>query len=193
MRISPVIEKILEILQGGAETTIGLLDVMTLGYSESYKKLKHYQRGQARFKSDWSRSYPESQKFYSLLYHLKKQGFIENKKDGRGSVWRIKSAGIEKLADIKKRKIFSPSLVNYHEEPDTLKIIIFDIPVKEDRKRYWLRAALERIGFRMLQKSVWFGKKKIPESFMRDLRERGMVDYVHILAVSKTGSLRKLS
>jgi len=193
MRISPAIEKVLEVLQCGAETTIGLLDAMTSGYSESYKKLKRYQREPFSFKSDWSKSYSESQKFYSLLYYLKKQGLIEGKKDGRGSLWRIRPAGIEKLSNIKKRKIFSVSSINYREEPDTLKIITFDIPTKDDRKRYWLRAVLKRIGFKMLQKSVWFGKKKIPESFMNDLRERGMIDYVHVLAVSKTGSLRELS
>jgi len=193
MRISPAIEKVLEVLQCGAETTIGLLDAMTSGYSESYKKLKRYQREPFSFKSDWSKSYSESQKFYSLLYYLKKQGLIEGKKDGRGSLWRIRPAGIEKLSNIKKRKIFSASSINYREEPDTLKIITFDIPTKDDRKRYWLRAVLKRIGFKMLQKSVWFGKKKIPESFMNDLRERGMIDYVHVLAVSKTGSLRELS
>ena len=193
MRISPAIEKVLEVLQCGAETTIGLLDAMTSGYSESYKKLKRYQREPFSFKSDWSKSYSESQKFYSLLYYLKKQGLIEGKKDGRGSLWRIRPAGIEKLSNIKKRKIFSVSSINYREEPDTLKIITFDIPTKDDRKRYWLRAVLKRIGSKMLQKSVWFGKKKIPESFMNDLRERGMIDYVHVLAVSKTGSLGALS
>ncbi len=193
MRISPAIEKILEVLQGGAETTIVLIDAMTSGYSESYKKLKRYQYGSISPKSEWSKSYPESQKFYSLLYHLKKQGLIENKKDGCGSLWRIGQAGKEKLIDIKKRKTFSTSLINYREEPDTLKIITFDIPTKDDRKRYWLRAVLTRLGFKMLQKSVWVGKKRIPESFMSDLRERGMIDYVHVFAVSKTGSLREFS
>ena len=193
MRISPAIEKVLEVLQCGAETTIGLLDAMTSGYSESYKKLKRYQREPFSFKSDWSKSYSESQKFYSLLYYLKKQGLIEGKKDGRGSLWRIRPAGIEKLSNIKKGKIFSASSINYREEPDTLKIVAFDIPAKENNKRFWLRAVLKRIGSKMLQKSVWFGKKKIPESFMNDLRERGMIDYVHVLAVSKTGSLRELS
>jgi len=201
MRISPAIEKILEVLQGGVETTVGLLDAMTSGYSESYKKLKRYQREPFSFsakggsasggKNDWSKSYSESQKFYSLLYYLKKQGLIESKKDGCGSLWRIKPAGAEKLTDIKKRKVFSPSYINYSEEADTLKIVTFDIPAKENNKRFWLRAVLERLGFKMLQKSVWFGKKKIPESFMDDLRERGMIDYVHILSVNKAGSLRE--
>ncbi len=193
MRISPAIEKILEVLQGGAETTIVLIDAMTSGYSESYKKLKRYQRGSVSLKSSWSKSYPESQKFYSLLYHLKKQGLIENKKDGRGSVWHIRHAGTKKLTDIKKRKIFSISSINYREESDTLKIITFDIPAKEGKKRFWLRAVLKKLGFKMLQKSVWLGKKKIPESFLGDLRERGMIDYVHVLAVNKTGSIREFS
>ncbi len=193
MRISPAIEKILEVLQGGAEITIVLIDAMTSGYSESYKKLKRYQRGSVSLKSGWSKNYPESQKFYSLLYHLKKQGLIENKKDGKNSLWRIMPAGVKKLVDIKKRKTFSISSISYREESDTLKIITFDIPAKEGKKRFWLRAVLKKLGFKMLQKSVWLGKKKIPESFMNDLRERGMIDYVHVLAVNKTGSIREFS
>ncbi len=193
MRISPAIEKILEVLQGGAEITIVLIDAMTSGYSESYKKLKRYQRGSVSLKSGWSKNYPESQKFYSLLYHLKKQGLIENKKDGKSSLWRIMPAGVKKLVDIKKRKTFSISSISYREESDTLKIITFDIPAKEGKKRFWLRAVLKKLGFKMLQKSVWLGKKKIPESFMNDLRERGMIDYVHVLAVNKTGSIREFS
>ena len=143
MRISPVMEIVLEILKGGAETTVVLFDAMTSGYSDSYKKLKRYQRGSFSSKNEWPEKYQESQKFYSLLYNLKKQGLIESKKEGRGSIWRIKPAGKEQLIDIKKRKIFSPSQINYHEESDTLKIIAFDIPAKDDRKRYWLRVTAD--------------------------------------------------
>ncbi len=168
MRISPTIEKVLGILQRRAEETSAILDVMKHG------------RG-------------ESQKFYSLLYHLKKQGLVERSRKGNVSVWRLKPAGADKLRDIKKRKMFSAAHITYREEPDTLKIIAFDIPAKEGRKRFWLLAVLRRLGFKMLQKSVWFGKKKIPEAFMHDLRERGMADYIQVFSISKTGSLRELS
>lgn len=177
MRISPIIEKILEMLHEGSEKTTALFEAV--------------KSWQAR-EGSWPKSYRESQRFYSLLYHLKKQGLIENKKEGRGSVWRLKPAGVEKLRELKKRKVFSAAHITYREEPDTLKIVAFDIPVEENRKRFWLLAVLKRLGFKMLQKSVWFGKKKIPEAFMRDLREREMVDYVQIFSISKTGSLREL-
>lgn len=192
MRISLATEKILEILQEGAENTVGLLDAFTSGYSESYRKLRRYKNHPPRFKTDWSDMYHKSQKFYSLLYQLQKQGLVEKKKQNKNSFWQIKNAGIEKLKKIRTMKTFSVSSINYREEQDNLKIIAFDIPAKEDRKRHWLRAVLKRLGFTMLQKSVWVGKKKIPENFLRDLKERDMLDYVHILGISKTGSLREI-
>lgn len=192
MRISLPTEKILEVLQHGAEGTAGLLDVLTYGYSTSRKKLRRYQSQPFRFKTDWADAHRETQKFYSLLYQLKKQGLIEKKKQNRGSLWSIKAAGVEKLSEIRKAKPFSVSAIAYREEPDDLKIIAFDIPSKEGRKRYWLRAALMRLGFTMLQKSVWSGKKKIPADFLMDLKERNMVDCVHIFAVSRSGSLREV-
>ncbi len=192
MRFSPLIERILEILREGAANTADLLDAMTSGYSESYRKLRRAAYYPRRSKSNRPVKYRESQKFYSLLYNLKKQGLIEKKNESRNSVWQIKPAGLEKLNEIKKNKIFSVSSINYQSEPDNLKIITFDIPIRENHKRYWLRASLKALGFEMLQKSVWVGKKKIPEDFLKDLRERRMLDYVHIFAVSKTGSLREI-
>ena len=67
MRISPAIEKVLEILQGGAESTVGLFDAMTSGRAESYRKARRYQNSPLRFKTHWADAYRDSQKFYSLF------------------------------------------------------------------------------------------------------------------------------
>ena len=71
-------------------------------------------------------------------------------------------------------------------------MIAYDIPAEKNEMRQWLRFALLALGFTILQKSVWVGKKVIPESFMRDLRARKMLSYVHILEVRKSGTLREV-
>ena len=70
---------------------------------------------------------------------------------------------------------------------------MFDIPEKEKWKRVWLREVLGLCGFKMLQRSVWAGKNKIPEEFLADLRNFNMLEYVHIFEVSKKGTLKEIA
>lgn len=72
-----------------------------------------------------------------------------------------------------------------------LKIIAFDIPEKFRRKRNWLRKTLAGFGFTMLQKSVWAGKAALLHEFIEDLDTLSLTPYIEILAVTKTGSLKK--
>lgn len=179
MKASMVIEKVLEILQGGAEATVEIFDVMTSGYGESRRKISR-----------------DRQKFYNLLNYLKKQGFVESKKREKKSVWKITAKGREKLDLLKERNLYSKENAQYEEgkSDSNFKIIVYDIPVNEgNKKRDWLRAALKNLGFTMLQKSVWVGKKKIPEEFLNDLNQRKMLKYVQILEVARTGTLREVT
>ena len=78
------------------------------------------------------------------------------------------------------------------ERNDAFVIIAFDIPEKERGRRSWLREALRNLGMKMVQKSVWMGKVKIPEAFLNDLRSFHLVDYVEVFEITKTGSLEHL-
>ena len=48
------------------------------------------------------------------------------------------------------------------------------------------------MNFRILQKSVWIGKVKIPKEFIDDLKELNMINYVEIFEISRGGSLRQV-
>jgi len=191
------ISKILEILQIQAEATVDLLDIFTSGYTESYRKARKTMKyGPRQFKTDWSFEYLQRQQFYSLLNQLKNQGLIEKKKenDKNGSIWKITKKGLKKLNLTKTKNLFCKTNINYKKESDDkIRVIIFDIPEKERHKRAWLRMALISLGFSLLQQSVWMGKNKIPERFIFDLRERGMLDFVQIFEISKKGTIRQLS
>lgn len=191
-----IVPKILEILQQQAEVTADLLDIFFSGYNQSYKKMRRSLKyGPRQFDTDWAFEYQKRQQFYTILNKLKNEGFIEKKStDSKSSIWKITKRGLEKLKLIKEKELFSSKSADYEKkEDDKIKIIIFDIPEKERRKRTWLRAALNSMEFNLLQQSVWAGKSKIPEQFLRDLRERKMLDYVQIFEISKKGTISQIS
>lgn len=192
--MSTKIEKILDVLQAGTETTSDLLDVFLSGYDESYRKLRQLTRGaQRRQTRRWADNYKEQKQFYVMLSKLKKQGFLDKTRHRRGG-WQITKSGTEKLKSLKAKSKFSLKNISYLKKPDNkLRIVIFDIPEKERQKRFWLRGGLIALGFSKLQQSVWQGRFKISESFIRDLKDKGITDYVHIFEVGQTGTLREVS
>lgn len=170
-------EMVLFALVGGAVITAELLDMM---FPRRYSKTPLAPTPQRN---------EERQKFYALLNYLKKQGFIESKKKGRSALWKITVAGLKKLKFLNKL-----NMPDYKTETDDkFKIIIFDIPEKERKKRAWLREVLKMLGFKMLQFSVWIGKNKIPERFLEELRNKQMLSYIHILEINKSGTLKTLN
>lgn len=196
MRGSIAIEKILEALQSGAEGGATLLDI-AVSDVDARRKAKRAMRGDGiHFNQDWVAAFRDRQKFYGLMAHLKRQGFVEAKKSDNKSIWKITKSGLAKLKVLKERNKFSRLSASYPKSADEggLKIIAYDIPSADSqKKRLWLRWALLDLGFTMLQRSVWVGKKKIPEQFLKDLRERGLLPYVEIFEVAKTGTLKKVS
>lgn len=194
MRHGEAIPKILEILQAGAEVSTGLFDAFTSGYGTSYRKFSRVARsGPAPFKTDWAESYREYQRFYTLLNKLRCDGLVVNEGKRRAAIWKITEKGIAKLKKIQnKTPLISTPPVYKGGKGEKLYVISYDIPERERHKRVWLRAALLSLGFSPLQKSVWVGKRLIPEDFIHDLRKWDMVRYVHIFEVSKSGTLTPL-
>ena len=165
-------------------------------YHSSYKNLRRYlrygrpRRSKEEIAIDWQKK--ERQKFYSLFYQLQKQGFVEKKKDeNKKTLWKLTLAGMSRLKILKNRKLLSPLKSFGEEKKDYQKIIAFDIPEIQKRKRDWLRDTLINFNFSMLQKSVWIGADQLPEEFFHSLKELNLLPYVHIFAVNKekTGTL----
>ena len=181
-----LIEKILEILKDLKWITT---DVVFTDYYSSYRNLRRYlhygrpRRSKEEIKADWQRK--ERQKFYSLLYQLRKQGFVEKKKDSsKKTIWKLTLKGLRRLKILKNRKFLSP-LKSIEEKKDYQKIIVFDIPEIQKNKRKWLRSTLVNFNFSMLQKSVWIGETQLPEDFFHSLKELNLLPYIHIFAVNK--------
>ncbi len=158
-------------------------------YHSAYGNLRRYsrfgrpQRSKEETKTDLEKI--ERQKFHNLLYQLQKQGFVEKKKsEDKKTIWKLTSKGLGHLKILKNKKLLSP-LKSIEEKKDYLKIIVFDIPENQKKKRDWLRNTLVNFNFSMLQRSVWTGDGQLPEEFFHSLKELNLLSYVHIFAVTK--------
>ncbi|MBI5306263.1 CRISPR-associated endonuclease Cas2 [Candidatus Wolfebacteria bacterium] len=193
----------LKILEKIGEVSFGVADlcaaILSSGYGASYGKLQYEisKRQNARDKKSIERQFKniERQKYHKMIYKLKKDGLIkEEGSDKKFFVITIK--GKEKLKKLKNGLIKIkelPEIFYEKEKIDSFVIITFDIPELHKKKREWLRAVLVNLGFGMLQKSVWIGKIKIPKKLIDDLRRLKLIDYVEILGVNKSGSLKQLN
>ncbi|MBI3589518.1 MAG: CRISPR-associated endonuclease Cas2 [Candidatus Liptonbacteria bacterium] len=175
--------KILEILGEGLMTATDVVtSILESGYGSSYSKMDRNFRRLEYSRIDRINEARERQRFYNLISKLKREGLVAGK-----TRLKITAVGREKVL---KSKGFDVKFGRYEKEKDdTVKIVIFDIPEKDRHKRDWLRVSLSRLGFKMLQKSVWMGKVKIPEEFLEDLRFIRISQYVHIFSAEKLGTI----
>lgn len=183
---------ILERLGQTASAMGSLAEAFFTDRGSSYRKLREKGGFTSRNSDRHAEQTRSAHNFAMLMYRLKKEGFIrENPKQHK--VLLLTRKGKLKLKALREQKKFMLPDVHYGQNASPeLKIIAFDIPERERRKRDWLRGALRTIGCKMIQKSLWFGKVQIPEEFLEDVQKLGMMEYVEIFAVTKRGSLRKI-
>lgn len=118
--------------------------------------------------------------FSVILNRLKKQGLVVRVGGKRYAVWRVTAKGKSK--------------VNHHRmEPaqrDGIpRLVVYDIPELERKKRDWLRYALIACGYEQLQRSVWLGYCPLPEEFIQFVKDMSIRKSVHIVSIHKTGTL----
>ena len=187
--------KILEALQEQALASVDLLDVfLSAGYGASAGRMEflaEQKRAEREVeKTQGNQTKVEYQRYYDILYRLKKQGFVEETKTEKKLLFWLSISGKEKLARLRKGQKDLVLVKKYEiHASDASTLIIFDIPELERRKRDWLRGVLMRLGFSLIQRSVWMGKVKIPAEFLEDLRELQLLSFIQIFEVSKAGSL----
>lgn len=188
MRRGENMKAILEELKDGALLTLELLDLVFGSYRRSYKSalgIVEYKRPKKQTQYELERE--KQQVFYTLLNKLKREGFVSKKQSKKGTIWSATEKGLKKL-----KALFGNKRLQYKvEDEKKLKIITFDIPEALKRKRDWLREILRFLEFHMLHKSVWIGTSKIPEDFLLDLRDAGLLNYVHILGVGAQGTVKE--
>lgn len=190
-----MIETVLDFLQRSAEVFVDTADVMLCDRHTSYRKARRSLfYGPREFKHSWSDWYRKRNAFYTLLHRLRKEGLVQSRKKGRIVGWKITRDGLNKYALLKKRmdNPYSLATATFEKTPKRgLVIIVFDIPERERVKRRWLRESLKSLDFTFIQKSVWLSNHELPEDFLQALRDRDLLEYVHIFSVSQRGTITK--
>ncbi len=183
-----ITKKILEIISEGAIATSDIiLAILESGYGASYSRLHSNitQRETARTYRKIRQE--EKQKFYSLLSKFKSEGLINSKKEK----WSVTNKGKIKIQELANQTFIVRFPPRYYsiEKDGKVRIVIFDIPEQDKKKREWLRSVLVSLDYSLLQKSVWIGKTKIPEKLMEDIRDLKLLKFIHIFTIEKSGSI----
>lgn len=146
-------------------------DVLTIltSYSGGYKKMIDIIYG---------RTYPERKKFNedslrTTLYRLKNKGLVSK----NGSTWSITKSGREFMRS-ENRRLPHTTIKPSRRKMNKNMIVAFDIPETHKRKRAWLRFELVNLGFKPIQKSVWFGPAPLPEEFIKSLNKLNILSFL---------------
>lgn len=189
-------ETILDVLSRGAEMTGALFDGVA-GEITNFSMRPRYHSGSASSGAgtDFAASYRESKSFFALLSKLKRDGFVANTGTRRKFIWHITREGRKKLAELRERTARRSVRREFpFPAPDgKLRIVTYDVPERERNKRLWLRGVLGEAEYELLQRSVWIGRRPLPEEFFSALRRQGILACVHMIEVGKSGTIRQVA
>ncbi len=122
----------------------------------------------------------------SMLSQLKKQGLVVRTGPKNKSVWSITTKG---------RYALKHAIANYKlhydlpPEDGVIRLVTFDIPERERHKRDWIRSELVTCGFTAIQKSVYLGKRPLPEEVIARITALNLTHRIHIIGIEKSGTL----
>src|SRR3989344_3978471 len=188
----------LRILESFGEVAMGMADLfegfLAAGYGASIGKIEFEtsKRRSARMRREAAQQ--ESRRYQKILYKLKKDGLLIEQIKNKSRIFSLTSRGKEKLIKLRERlrgKSSRPIREYKKESSSTLTVVIFDIPEVRKKRREWLRAALSHLGMRLIQKSVWMGRVKIPRELINYLRNLNILEHVEIFEVVRAGSLQE--
>lgn len=192
--MAKLIELALAALQFQTEGLLTVADIFLASperIRREFYRIPTYER--RWFSTDWAEVYRDRWQFHRTLQYMKRQGLV-TKHDARHSTrWTLTRRGVEKLAAYRHRRadLFSTAHVSFPApHGGGITIVAFDIPEKERRKRDWIRRSLVEMDFKLLQKSVWMVRGGVHEDFIEALRERKLLDAVHIFGVTKDGTIK---
>ncbi len=186
-------QKLLQVLEDGAATTITILWAFSGGKSQSLRNMRQLSRGMDETPGKKAvrltkEKYAEYKRYHGLLRKLEKQELLAEEGSGRNKRWALAKKGRallkEKRALVKKQESLTTS--------GGVTVISYDIPETRRKIRGQLRDILKIMEFEQAHQSLWYGNKRITKGFLRTLRELKIFDFVHIFEITKTGSLKKV-
>lgn len=124
----------------------------------------------------------------TLLCRLRKEGLVAHTGPKSKTVWKITEKGRKRLRDTPSQVFTIPDF-ELPPEDSIIRLVSFDIPERERRKRDWLRKILLASDYRILHKSVFIGKRPLPDEALEDIATIGLKPYIHLVSIDKKGTL----
>lgn len=114
------------------------------------------------------------------LSQLKNQGLVKRGGSKRYATWSLTGQGDKKVRTYQIEPVPSDGIP---------RLVMYDIPEIDRRKRDLLRSELVACQYQQLQKSVWLGYCPLPEEFIENLKSLGLKGKVHIVGIDRKGTL----
>ncbi len=121
--------------------------------------------------------------FSAILSRLRRQGLVERRGSARKARWAITAEGMAQLEALRRTEDQLPP------KDSVPRLVIFDIPERERKKRNAVRRELTSCEFQQFQKSVWIGHRPLPEDFFEFLDALNLRKYVHVVSIRELGTL----
>ncbi|MEK9174343.1 MAG: hypothetical protein AAB725_00010 [Patescibacteria group bacterium] len=118
--------------------------------------------------------------FSVVLNRLKNQGLVAKTGGRKYAIWLLTPKG--------KNKIDS-YYIKAAKSDGVPRLVMYDVPETERKKRDLLRYELVACDYRQLQKSVWLGYAPLPEEFIQSLKDMNLKNKVQIVSIHKSGTL----
>jgi len=181
--------KILDLLEDGGMATVDFFaSFLAAGYGASFGKMEYQYRIRDETTHDYQVNRQDKRNLQKYIYKLKSQGLVS---ESGSKELSISSKGKKKLTLLKKNKILDKRKYK-KQNGERVTIISYDIPIRFNRERDILREILKLLGFHMIHKSVWVGKVKLPINFLQDAEKIGILKFIEILEVTKSGTLKSM-
>ena len=119
----------------------------------------------------------------TILWRLKRQGLVERIGAKKTAKWHLTSEGRGHIQE----SMYGAEKIR--EKDGISRLVIFDIPERERRKRDTVRAELIACDFHQLQKSVWIGDCPLPEHFITLLDDFQLKGKIHIFSIREHGTI----
>ncbi len=155
------------------------------------KRRQPYSPGLTQTKFHLEKPRLSKKHFHQLLYTLKRDDLIDISTEGNTSTLSITKKGIDWLKGFQKKPHLVSTSYNVNlKKTNNVIVISYDVPEKIHWYRDWLREALKNLELKMVHRSVWIGKIKLPVEFIADLTRYRLDRYVEIFEITKAGTLR---
>ncbi len=118
--------------------------------------------------------------FNGFIWYLKRKGYIKVQSLEPSAAIIITSKGIEKILKITLKKT-----IKKRRKDGKWIMAIFDIPEKKRSLRDFLREALQALGFKFLQKSIWVCPYDVLKEVQGVIQRYDLERYVNLFLIEE--------